>query len=98
MNRIKLAGDFYIEIDNLNHTLKQSKVSETSGKIYEKTHGYYGNVRSAVKGFVAAYQVEYGFTDLESLDEYVVAVELLNAEAVEKITELVSGDGYDTRM
>lgn len=94
MNRIRLARGYFIEIDNLNHTLKKTMIAQegkNKGQEYDKTIGYYGNLERAIIAFLKAYCIEYGDTEVGGLNEYVQMVERINTLAVKQIAAMVEG-------
>lgn len=52
MSAVKLNYGYYIEIDQLNYTLRQQYIGQKrTGEEKEavRTYGYYGNIRDAMK-------------------------------------------------
>ena len=80
--KVKLANEFFIEIDALNYTLKQAYVNE-KGKTVEKICGYYGDVDGAVNKYIKLNQIQ----DKELLDlkGYTDYIKECNAQAVNQI-------------
>ena len=53
--KILLGNGYFVEIDSLNYTLKQKytgKNKQGEEKEYEKTHGYFSNLESAIERYL----------------------------------------------
>lgn len=93
--KIKLANDFFIEIDALNYTLKQAYVNE-KGKTVEKICGYYGDVDGAVNKYIKLNQIQdKEIYDLKSYTDY---IKECNAQAVNQITENIQEVHYGAKV
>jgi len=91
---IKLSNGYYIEIDNLNHTLKQNYIGTTKDgekKEYEKTIGYFSNLDNALKRYLIHNQTDFMADSSMSLDEYLEFVEEANKQAIKEIKSLLEG-------
>lgn len=90
--QINLNNEYYIEIDEFNHTLKKRYTGKTKDgveKETEKVIGYYGNLKSAVEGFIKRNQLDsMAYTSL-NMREYVKMVEEVNKEAVRAIMSVL---------
>ena len=83
---IILTNGFYIEIGNLNYMLRRKSLEQKpDGTPFEADRfiGYYGNLKSAVKGFVE--ESHNIGDDSVSLEAYVDRVERSNQETAVKI-------------
>lgn len=88
MNRIRLTGGYYIEIDNLNHILKEVRVvkkGKNAGQEYDRIVGYYSNLEGAIRAFLKAYQLDNGTNEKLSFADYIQEITQLNEEAVRLI-------------
>lgn len=75
---VELINDYFIEVDELNHTLKQRYVGEDKNgnkKDCEKTIGYYPNVKSCVERIVRLIPLNENDGSVISLREYAEAAE-----------------------
>lgn len=89
---IELAGGYFIELEEMNHMLKQRFEGKTNdGKVKKsvKTHGYFRDLEQALDHFIKRYQEEYmGGMNL-SLEAYVELVKHSNNKAVNMIREMI---------
>lgn len=91
---IKLDKDFYIEIDDLNHILKQRyKRTSRDGeeKDAEKVLGYFPDVEACVEKYIDARQKLLAPDKTVTLREYVNLVKKSNNEAVKAIKQHCRG-------
>ena len=82
---VELINDYFIEVDELNHTLKQRYVGEDkkgNKKYAERIIGYYPNVKSCLERVVRLIPLDENDSAVISLSEY--------AEAAEKAFKKVS--------
>ena len=92
--KIKLDHDFFIDVDDLNHTLKQkytatSKNGEESEA--EKVIGYFPDVEQCVERYIDMRQELLKPDKAVTLREYVNLVKKSNNEAVKAIKRLIEG-------
>lgn len=95
MTTINLNYGYFIEIDPLNHTLKQKFTGKTkSGEEKEsvKVIGYYGCLMDAVTGYL--HHAQIGLLDRKAFEmiEYVKTIEQINKTAVSVLYEVVKGE------
>ena len=82
---IELINDYFIEVDELNHTLKQrytGKDKDGNPKEVERTIGYFPNVKACVERIVRLIPLDENDGAVISLREY--------AELAEKAFKKVS--------
>lgn len=94
MTTINLTNGYFIEIDDLNHTLKQRYKGNTKdGKERDgvRTHGYYGNLNHALTAFVKLNQLDCMADTSVTMGEYVNRIEEINNEAVKAIESVLRG-------
>lgn len=92
--KIKLDQEFFIEVDSLNHTLKQKYKGETRDgdkKEAEKVIGYFPDVEQCVERYLDERQKLVSPDKAMTMREYVNLVKRSNKEAVEEIKRLVGG-------
>ena len=89
---IKLNNGYFIEIDSLNYTLKQNYIGEDKKgqkKKYERTIGYFGNIRQLMERYLEQCQKEFiGQSDID-FEEYVKMVEQSNEMAVKGLESVL---------
>ena len=96
MNTIELDGKCFIEIDDMNHTLKQRYTGEKKdGTRYqaEKVCGYYGNLEGAIDKCIKLNQIDSMAGTSVDLRGYVSLVYEANMQAVKAIKSIVEGKG-----
>lgn len=81
---IELENGYYIQVDEMNHTLYEKRVTK-DGKEYAKTVGYYSNLASALEGYYKISVANKLAADTFTLKE---AVEILKNEK-KRIEELI---------
>ena len=99
MTRIDLGSNgYFIESDQLNHTLKQTYTYKNKGgdeKETERVCGYYGSFEHAVWGFLKRSQLD----DMDglslNLDEFVKSIEESNKAAVSAFKALLEGAKHE---
>lgn len=94
MTTINLTNGYFIEIDDLNHTLKQrykGKTKDSKERDGVRTHGYYGNLNHALKAFVKLNQIDCMADTAVTMGEYVKRIEEINSEAVKGIEMVLEG-------
>lgn len=90
--KIKLDKEFYIDIDDLNHTLKQKymrKSKDGEEKEAERVIGYFSSVEACVEKYIDARQKLLTADKTASLREYVNLVKKSNNGAVKAIKQLI---------
>ena len=88
---IKLDKDFYIDIDDMNHTLKQKymrKSKDGEEKEAERVLGYFPDVEACVEEYLDARQKLLTPDKAVTLREYVNLVKKSNNAAVKAIKQL----------
>lgn len=93
--KIKLDQEFYIEVDSLNHTLKQKYKGETrdgEAKQAERVIGYYPDVEQCVERYLEERQKLLSPDKAMTIREYVNLVKRSNKEALEAIKKVI-GNG-----
>lgn len=76
---VELIDDFFVEVDELNHTLKQrfeGKTKEGEPKASERIIGYYPNLISCVERTVRQMCLSENDNRVISMREYAEAAEL----------------------
>ena len=94
MVTIKLQNDYFIEIDELNATLKQKftgKTKDGAAKESVRTIGYFNKPVDAIERFVVLNRLDKMDGGVLSLDEYVNALKQADAEVKEFLTTLQTG-------
>lgn len=90
--KILLGNGYFVEIDNLNHTLKQNKCGKDkqgNEKEYEKTHGYFSNLESAIERYLFLNQIDF-MTDCSiKMNQYLELVRVANENAVKAVKAIV---------
>ena len=98
---INLTNGFFIEIDDLNHTLKQKYIGEKKdGTKYEaeRVCGYFGqDMEGAIARYIKLNQNVLLAQETMELEEYVKSIKRINFEAVSVIKRAVSVYGDDGR-
>ena len=89
---VRLTNGYFIEVDSLNHTLKQKYTGKTKDgeeKESEKVIGYYSSMEGAIKGFVKCNQNDLLPCTFVEMSEYIKSIECINNDAVESIKRIV---------
>lgn len=89
MQTIKLNYGYFVEIDNLNYTLKQNYKSK-NGKDQVRTVGYFGNMRHLMYKYLEQCQISYESNEGMEMLEYVKMVEDSNKNAVSGLNDVLS--------
>lgn len=93
--KVILTNGYYIEIDGLNHTLKQKYIAERKdGKSKyetEKVCGYYNNLAGAVEKFIKLNQIDLMAQESLEMKEYVKSIEEINKASVKAIKSVLEG-------
>lgn len=99
--KIVLTNGFFIEIDELNHTLKQKYIGEKKdGTKYdvERVWGYFGkDLEGAIRKYIRLNQNVLLAREIMELEEYVKSIKRINFEAVSVIKRDVAVYGDDGR-
>ena len=85
--KIELIEGYFIEVDELNHTLKQRYTGEDkegNPKDAERTIGYYPNVQACIERIVRLIPLDENDGTTISLREYAEAAE----KAFKKVSEI----------
>lgn len=86
MTKIELRDGYYIEVDEMNATLRQKytgKTKEGEEKEAERTIGYYKTVTDALERFICLYRLSEMDEMNISLHEYVNALKKADSEVKE---------------
>ena len=89
---ILLSNGYFVEIDKLNHTLKQNcKGTDKAGneKEYEKTHGYFSNIDSAIERYLKLNQNDLMADCSVKMHQYLELVKKANEQAVQAVKAIV---------
>ncbi len=90
MTTITLKNGYYIEIDQLNYTLRQKYTGETkSGEKRDafRTLGHFGNMETAIRKYIELTWLEVLDGERLTLEEYVDSIQKINAIALQGIQE-----------
>lgn len=91
MTTINLKNGYYIEIDNLNHTLKQRFQGKTkSGKVKDsgRTCGYFPNMRGAIEKYIKLCRLDVLDGEYMEMQEYIRQVERIDQIAMQGIDKI----------
>lgn len=92
MTTIELKNGYYIEIDNLNYTLRQRYTGESKDgtpKESVRTCGYFGNIRLAVEKYIKLTQLDVLDSETLSLIGYAKSIEQINKIAVQGLESIL---------
>lgn len=84
--KIELDGQYYLETDESNFTLKELKVkgdkSKKGGDTYFITVGYYGTLQSVLKAYLkyAIRNSTYGGKEISTIEELIVKIESIESK------------------
>ena len=95
MNIIELRDGYYIEIDEMNATLRQRYEGKTKAgekKDADRTIGYYSTPREALKRFVALNRLDKMDGTSLSISEYVKELVKADTEVMNFLSELNLAD------
>lgn len=95
MITINLNNNYFIEIDPLNHTLKQKFAGKTKTgekKQSMKVIGYYGCLMDAITGYLHHAQIDLLDRQAFEMVGYVKTIEQINKTAVSELYEIVKGE------
>lgn len=90
MSVIKLNYGYYIEIDQLNYTLRQKYIgTKRTGELKDavRTYGYYGDIRAAMKRYIELIQMDKLGEEIYSIEEYINIIEKINKDALISIND-----------
>ena len=91
MTKIVLNGGFFIEVDDMNYTLKQEykgKKRDGSKRVGTKTFGYYGRIDRLYQAYLKAFQEQEMEGMTVNLEAYLNLVEISNKKASEGLLEV----------
>lgn len=90
---INLTNGFFIEIDDLNHTLKQKYIGEKKdGTKYdaERVCGYFGkDLEGAIRKYMRLNQNVLLVQETMELEEYVKSIKRINEDAVRALKAIL---------
>lgn len=90
--KILLGNGYFVEIDSMNHTLKQGYIGtdkQGKEKEYEKTHGYFSSLESAIERYLFLNQID-SMADLSvDMKHYLELVRVANENAVQAFKEVM---------
>lgn len=87
---INLNDGYFIDIDEMNHTLKKTCISDKTGKEYDKTYGYFNDIRQAVSRYLQLEQISMCDGVAVDLIKYVDLIEQINNKILDELTENLS--------
>lgn len=90
--KIKLDNDFHIDVDELNHTLKQkyqAKTRDGEDREAERVIGYFPSVEACVEKYIDIRQKLLKPDRVVTLREYVNLVKKSNNEAIKSLKKLL---------
>ena len=90
---IELKNGYFIEVDQLNYTLKQKYQGKTRDgelKESEKICGYFGKIRKAIDKYIELTQLDVLGEEAVSLEQYVETVERSNTLAVQGLESVLA--------
>ena len=90
--KILLGNGYFVEIDSMNHTLKQKYMgTDKQGveKEYEKVHGYFSNLESAIERYLLLNQSDLNNDSSVEMREYLELVRVANENAVKACEAIV---------
>ena len=85
---IKLTNGYFLDIDDMNVTLKQKKVrkdEEGNKKEYEVTHGYFSTIEGAVRRCIKLNQIDLLPEEAMQMEEYIKSINRINENAVSDV-------------
>lgn len=96
MIRLNLTEGYYIELEGVDHVLKQSyttkpKKEGAEPKVAERNIGYFSNLEKAIERYLLLIQSKHGDGLSLNMNEYIELIREINAESVRMILE--SGEG-----
>lgn len=89
---ILLGNGYLVEVDSLNYTLKQKYIGENKKgeqQEYEKTHGYFSNLESAIERYLKLNQIELMAGCSIKMNQYLELVRVANENAVQAVKAVV---------
>lgn len=95
MNNIELRDGYYIEVDEMNATLKQRYIGKTKtgeDKESERIYGFYSKPTDALKRFVVLNRLDKMDGTSLSISEYVNELVKADTEVMEFLQTLKIGD------
>lgn len=87
--RINLNHGYYVEVDNLNYTLKQDYINQKE-KPSTRIVGYFGDMRHLIHKYLEQCQISYKSNEGMEMIEYVKMVEDSNENAVSGLNDALS--------
>lgn len=96
---IKLTNGFFIEIDEMNYTLKQNfigKGKDEKPKTSVRVIGYFSTMDGAIKRYITVNQTQLLLEEAMEMEQYVKSIEKINNDALRQfksILEVVMDDG-----
>lgn len=91
MTTINLKNGYYIEIDNLNHTLKQrfqGKTKSGETKDSDRTCGYFPNMRGAIEKYIKLCRLDVLDGEYMEMQEYIRQIERIDQIALQGIDKI----------
>lgn len=94
MFKINLTNGFFIEVDDLNHTLKQrfiGKDKDGNAKESERVCGYFGkDIGAAIGKYIRLNQNALLAQEAIEMEEYIKSIERINKDAVRAFKALLA--------
>ena len=87
MLTVTLCGDFFVEVDEKNFTLKEKYMKKKTDEPAEKIHGYYSTLDGAMRAYFKLCLIK-GIEGVVSVQESFEAVRRVCEETIETIKQL----------
>lgn len=91
MTTINLKNGYYIEVDSLNHTLKQrfrGKTKYGEMKDSDRTCGYFPNMRGAIEKYIKLCRLDVLDGEYIEMQEYIRQIERIDQIALHGIDKI----------
>lgn len=94
IGKVNLDHGYFLEIDALNHALKQEfqgKNKHGDDKVSVRTCGYYGDMQSALVAYVNLCFVDHISDSTMNMQEYINQLKAVHDKENKKIEEIARG-------
>ena len=91
MTTINLKNGYYIDVDSLNHTLKQrfqGKTKHGETKDSDRTCGYFPNMRGAIEKYIKLCRLDVLDGEYMEMQEYIRQIERIDQLAMQGIDKI----------